>query len=253
MGKIVLITGGFDPIHSGHISYLKEASKLGDRLVVGLNSDDWLARKKGRAFLPYVERKAIVEGLQMVDWTIAFNDDDGSACDAIERILADTMDTVVFANGGDRNGENTPEYLRYKNIPDVEFVFNVGGDKTNSSSWILNRWRNDRFANRDWGQWKVYDEGLSWKVKQLTIDHGCSLSNQKHNNRSEHWYVLEGRIQIDLEWEDGTKESKILDANMTYTIDVGVWHKTTNIGTKPAVIAEIQFGGRCEESDIERK
>ena len=72
MYKTVLVTGGFDPIHSGHISYLREASKLGKRLIVGLNSDDWLARKKGRAFLPYEERKQIVEGptIQIISFPI---------------------------------------------------------------------------------------------------------------------------------------------------------------------------------------
>lgn len=253
MSKIVLVTGGFDPIHSGHISYLRDASRLGDRLVVGLNTDGWLERKKGRAFLPYEERKTIVEGLEMVDWTIPFNDDDNSACDAIDRILKDTIDTVVFANGGDRNGENTPEYFKYKNHPDVEFAFNVGGEKSNSSSWILNRWRNDRFAERNWGQWKVYDENRGWKVKQLSINPGQSLSNQMHEKRSEHWYVLEGEIQIELEWPDGRWQIQMLSQNTNFTIPVGVWHKTTNIGETQAKICEIQFGEKCDESDIFRK
>jgi|TARA_B100000085_G_scaffold72606_1_gene65042 D-beta-D-heptose 7-phosphate kinase/D-beta-D-heptose 1-phosphate adenosyltransferase len=256
MYKTVLVTGGFDPIHSGHISYLREASKLGKRLIVGLNSDDWLARKKGRAFLPYEERKQIVEGLEMVDSSLLFNDDDDSACDAIDKILRDTTDTVVFANGGDRNGENTPEYIKYKNHPDVEFAFNVGGEKTNSSSWILNRWRNDRFAERDWGQWKVYDEGKGWKVKQLVIYPGQALSNQKHNDRSEHWWVLEGNVQIDLRWDDGRSpdwQIQMLSRNTDFIIPSGVWHKTSNIGTDLAVIVETQFGDRCEESDIIRK
>ena len=103
MSKIVLVTGGFDPIHSGHISYLTQAKALGNRLVVGLNSDEWLSRKKGKAFLPYKERVAIVEALKVVDWIVEFDDSDDSAINAIDKILSDTMDTVVFANGGDRN------------------------------------------------------------------------------------------------------------------------------------------------------
>ena len=77
--KIVVVTGGFDPIHSGHISYLNHAKHLGDRLVVGLNSDPWLERKKGRAFMPWHERMAILGNLHMVDEVIKFNDDDGSS------------------------------------------------------------------------------------------------------------------------------------------------------------------------------
>jgi len=166
MSKIVLVTGGFDPIHSGHISYLSQAKKLGDRLVVGLNSDDWLARKKGKAFLPYEERVTIVEALEMVDWIIKFDDSDNSAINAIDKILSDTMDTVVFANGGDRNNENTPEFLKYQNHPDVEFVFGVGGDKTNSSSWILDEWKTQKTL-RDWGYWRVLDDKGTVKVKEL--------------------------------------------------------------------------------------
>ena len=246
--KIVLVTGGFDPIHSGHISYLRAASQLGNKLVVGLNTDEWLARKKGRSFLPYEERKIIVEGLEMVDWTIPFVDDDNSACDAIDRILKDTMDTVVFANGGDRNGENTPEYAKYKNHPDVEFAFDVGGEKIQSSSKILNRWRNDRFAERDWGQWKVYDEAKEWKVKQLVIYPGQSLSNQKHAKRNEFWHVLSGQCVLKLEDKD-----IILNANDSYSINKNEWHQGTNVGDILCNILEIQYGEECIESDIERQ
>jgi D-beta-D-heptose 7-phosphate kinase/D-beta-D-heptose 1-phosphate adenosyltransferase len=81
--KIVIVTGGFDPIHSGHIAYFEAAKKLGDRLVVGINSDAWLTRKKGRPFMPASERRAIIENLRMVDKVIEFDDADGTAIDAI--------------------------------------------------------------------------------------------------------------------------------------------------------------------------
>ena len=81
--KIVIVTGGFDPLHSGHIAYFQAAKALGHRLVVGLNSDDWLVRKKGRPFMPMTERRAIMENLAMVDRVIEFDDLDDSARDAI--------------------------------------------------------------------------------------------------------------------------------------------------------------------------
>jgi D-beta-D-heptose 7-phosphate kinase/D-beta-D-heptose 1-phosphate adenosyltransferase len=77
--RIVLVTGGFDPLHSGHIAYFKEAKKLGSKLVVGLNSDEWLTRKKGRPFLTIDERRTIVEALELVDSVITFDDSNGSA------------------------------------------------------------------------------------------------------------------------------------------------------------------------------
>ena len=87
MAKVVLITGGFDPIHSGHISYIRAARELGDTLVIGVNSDNWLVRKKGKAFLPSEERLTIMSELRSVDVLIVFDDSDGTAIDAIKLVL----------------------------------------------------------------------------------------------------------------------------------------------------------------------
>ena len=136
----IVATGGFDPIHTGHIKYLKEASLYGTRLVVGVNSDAWLIRKKGRAFMPFEERAAIVEALGCVDEVIAFDDSDGTAIDCLEQVKRNhPMDTIIFVNGGDRTSENIPEMA----VEGVEFEFGVGGtNKKNSSSWILKEWSN---------------------------------------------------------------------------------------------------------------
>lgn len=254
--RIVLVTGGFDPIHSGHISYLREAKKLGDKLFVGINSDAWLERKKGAAFLPYNERYMITGSLDMVDRIIPFNDDDNTACDAIEFILKTTSSDVIFANGGDRNNTTTPEYEKYSNHPSVEFAFGVGGDdKKNSSSWILDKWKTQK-TERDWGYWRVLDDKqprIGQKVKELVINPGCSLSDQKHAHRSEHWYVLEGQIKIQLELPNGIKRTREIGPHSTFIIPKNSWHKTTNIGNQLAHIVEIQYGNLCEESDIERR
>ena len=84
MNKVVLITGGFDPLHSGHIAYFRAAKELGDYLIVGINSDAWLERKKDRAFMNWNERATIVKNLKMVDYVIEFDDADGSARNAIQ-------------------------------------------------------------------------------------------------------------------------------------------------------------------------
>jgi len=83
INQVVLCTGGFDPLHSGHIEYLRDAKALGNILIVGVNSDAWLTRKKGRAFMPGPERVAILENLKFVDHCILFNDDDDTAIEAI--------------------------------------------------------------------------------------------------------------------------------------------------------------------------
>tara|TARA_Y100000385_G_scaffold291471_1_gene369686 strand:+ start:9378 stop:10139 length:762 start_codon:yes stop_codon:yes gene_type:complete len=253
MHNIVLVTGGFDPLHSGHISYLNEARKLGSKLVVGLNSDDWLARKKGYAFLPIEERKAIVEALGVVDYTITFNDDDGTSCDAIEKILANTDSNLIFANGGDRNNASTPEYERYNRDTRIEFVFGVGGnDKRNSSSWILDQWKTNK-TKRDWGYWRVLDDKGIIKVKELVIDPNQSLSDQRHFHRNEHWYVLEGDVVIDLEYPDKQWKIQMLSTHTSYVIDPKVWHRAYNPYDYPCHILEVQYGDKCIEEDIERR
>ena len=135
--KVSLVTGGFDPIHSGHLRYFTQAKDLSDYLVVGLNGDPWLKRKKGQYFQCWTERADILRHLDMVDAVISWDDEDNSACGAIAKCL-EISDKVIFCNGGDRIKTNTPEITGYGDDPRVEFKFAIGGDdKMNSSSWIL--------------------------------------------------------------------------------------------------------------------
>ena len=144
METVVLVTGGFDPLHSGHLAYLKAARNLGDKLIVGVNSDSWLERKKGKNFLPLAERFEIVSALKYVDNCILFNDNDDTAIEAIRNVvMLFPFDRIIFANGGDRKQGNVPEESFHKQFPEREIIFQygVGGtDKKNSSSWILQRW-----------------------------------------------------------------------------------------------------------------
>lgn len=253
MTRIVLVTGGFDPLHSGHIALFKHAKRLGNKLVIGLNSDAWLARKKGAAFMPFSERAAIIKELKVVDDVIDFDDSDGSANNAIYKLLSRYGEghKIVFANGGDRTPENIPEYI-YKNTPWVEFAFGVGGeDKKNSSSWILQEWKNPKTI-RDWGYWRVLDNKPQCKVKELVIEPGKSLSYQRHFKRSEHWYVLSGTCTMKTTW-NGSEQTVSIGTNQTYIIGKEVWHKAYNNGTEPCHILEVQYGELCTEEDIERK
>lgn len=146
---VVIVSGGFDPIHSGHIAYFNAAKALGDILVVGLNSDAWLRRKKGKEFLPFQERSDIISELRMVNIVSDFNDDDNTASDLIRIVLNMFPENyrVVFANGGDRTAVNIPEMDAVQD-PRLEFMFGVGGeDKKNSSSWILQNWEKDSSAS----------------------------------------------------------------------------------------------------------
>ena len=140
--KVSLVTGGFDPIHSGHLRYFERAKDFSDYLVVGLNGDPWLKRKKGQYFQCLTERADIIRHLDMVDAVISWDDADDSAIGAISKCL-EISDKVIFCNGGDRIKTNIPEILGYGDDPRVEFKFGIGGeDKMNSSSWILHNYFN---------------------------------------------------------------------------------------------------------------
>jgi cytidyltransferase-like protein len=244
--KIVLATGGFDPVHSGHIAYLKAARTLGDMLIVGINSDEWLERKKGRAFMPWNERLCVINNLAMVDEVYTFDDEDGSARHFIQQVRAHYPTAeLIFANGGDRTADNIPEMTE----SGVEFVFGVGGEnKANSSSWILEEWKAPKTL-RTWGHYRVLYEVVGTKVKELTVEPGKNLSMQRHNDRAEYWHVAEGRCMV----ENAHEERLILDMHQNYFIPRNAWHRLSNPFEQPCRIVEIQYGRACEETDIERR
>jgi D-beta-D-heptose 7-phosphate kinase/D-beta-D-heptose 1-phosphate adenosyltransferase len=255
MKKIVLVTGGFDPLHSGHISYLKAAKQLGDMLIVGVNSDEWLIRKKGAAFMPYSERAEIIRNLVSVDCVINFSDNDNSAKDAIITVRQQyPHDKIIFANGGDRNSKNIPE-MDFAD-DNIEFVFGVGGeDKKNSSSWILQEWKAPK-TERQWGYYRVLHEpNKNVKLKELTVEPGKSLSMQKHRKRKEFWFVSEGVASVWTVDPTSTDVEHIGDyiAHQYLHINYEQWHQLRNETNKPLKIIEIQYGDACVEEDIERK
>lgn len=251
--KIVLVTGGFDPLHSGHIEYFTEAKKLGDILVVGINSDEWLTRKKGKPFMPLRERISIISALSVVDDVLTWDDNDNSACGAIFKLMSTSGygQEIIFANGGDRTKENIPEMTTFQDS--VEFVFGVGGeDKKNSSSWILEEYKYPKTI-RNWGWYRVLDEQKGYKVKELVIEPGKSLSMQRHEHRAEHWYVLKGEVTIGtLDVSSDLDDTHKLKQNQSTTIEVNEWHQGINHTKELCHILEVQYGSRCEESDIIR-
>jgi cytidyltransferase-like protein len=251
INRVVLVTGGFDPLHSGHIEYLKAARQLGDMLVVGINSDAWLKRKKGRAFMPSKERIAIIENLKMVSHCILFDDDNGSAIEAIRNVkMMYPNSQIIFANGGDRTPDNIPEMSE----SDVTFEFGVGGeDKKNSSSWILEEWKAPK-TERPWGYYRVLHEVSGTKVKELTINPGFSLSMQRHYDRTEEWMIADGRCMVEQHVLPSNQLIQItLTKHQTHHVSVEKWHRLFNPFNEPCKIVEIQYGIACTEDDIERR
>jgi cytidyltransferase-like protein len=249
--SISVVSGGFDPIHSGHIAYIEAARKFGDKLIVCLNSNDWLTKKKGRFFLPFSERKTILEALSGVDLVVEFDDSDGSCINGLLNIKEEyPEDKITFCNGGDRTEHNIPEL----SIEGIHFEFQVGGDdKRNSSSKILNDWLAIK-EERAWGDYSVLFNNGTVKVKELSISPNSGMSFQRHFERQEIWFVHSGSCKVFLQ-DKSQKNSteKILKQGDLLSLPLMCWHQITNPFDEICKIIEIQYGSRVEEADIERQ
>jgi cytidyltransferase-like protein len=251
--SIVIVSGGFDPVHSGHIKMIEDARQYG-RVVIALNSDEWLIQKKGQPFMPFAERKAVLNQFKNILSVIEFDDSDGSATDSIQKVLdMFPNNNVIFANGGDRNDKNIPELDNFVDNTRVSFKFGVGGtDKANSSSWILQEWKSPKIT-RVWGYYRIlHEDGVETKVKELVVNPGSQLSLQRHKKRSEHWIVTGGVATIRVGSECDYLTSKRLAKHQEIDIPVGMWHQLINSTDTPLKIVEIQHGNLCIEEDIER-
>ena len=156
--SVIILSGGFDPVHKGHLRMFREASWLGHHVIVGLNSDEWLTRKKGKPFMEFEERKEIIEGFKYVNQVLPFDDKDDTACDLIRRVHSlydgdehehDYEDVghagmlgyyqIYFANGGDRGKGNVPEVDTCETL-NVTMLWGIGGGKIQSSSDLTKNW-----------------------------------------------------------------------------------------------------------------
>lgn len=215
--KRIVISGGFDPIHPGHIAMIEDAAKYGEVHIVA-NSDAWLVRKKGFFFQPWVDRKKILEAY--TPHVHAVDDSDGTVCEALHRIKPD-----YFGNGGDRTNKNTPE-LEVCQKHNIEPIFSLGGGKYSSSSEVNAK---NKVETR-WGWYSVIVDMPKLKVKILNVDAGKTLSLQKHDLRSEFFFMPNGEVRINLP---------------------GVWHKLTAPENEDLTVVEVQIG-TSEEDDEER-
>jgi len=131
---IMILSGGFDPIHKGHVRMFKAAKNMSHKVILGLNSDNWLVRKKGKTFMNWAERAEILRGFKYIDEVVSFNDDDESAMDLLVRIQRLYPEcSLSFGNGGDRTERNIPE-MAYCGAYNIALEFYVGGGKVQSSS-----------------------------------------------------------------------------------------------------------------------
>ncbi|MEK9779881.1 MAG: adenylyltransferase/cytidyltransferase family protein [Gammaproteobacteria bacterium] len=248
--KIAVVSGGFDPLHSGHIAYIESAAKFGDKLYVCLNSDAWLTAKKGKPFMPFQERESVLRALYFVDEVIDFDDSDGSCIKGLEKIQNLLPNSkIIFCNGGDRTKSNIPE----SKVKGIELVFGVGGNfKSNSSSKILNEWFSNE-EKRVWGSFKTLLTNSELKVKELIINPEQGMSFQRHFHRSEVWYVSKGSCSVFLQSaEDKNPVLHKLETGDVLKVPIMTKHQIINYSSEPCHIIEVQHGTRVDENDIER-
>jgi mannose-6-phosphate isomerase-like protein (cupin superfamily) len=191
----------------------------------------------------------------MVDGTVEFNDSDGTAKNAIRKIrLNYPSDTIIFANGGDRNETNIPEIDVHD--PDLQFVFGIGGtDKINSSRLLLDEWKSPK-TERPWGYYRIlHNVDTHVKVKELTVEPKMCLSMQRHQKRAEFWFVAEGEATVyTVDPYNTDYDLMASPARHQHTwIEYNEWHMLCNETDQPLKIIEIQYGENCAEEDIERK
>lgn len=235
--KTICVSGGFDPLHEGHLAMFREAAKHGPLTVI-INSDEWLLRKKGFVFLPWEQRAALIADLRYVAAVSRVDDTDNTVCEALRR-----LNPRYFANGGDRKPDNTPEMELCEKLG-IEMLFHIGGEKADSSSEIARK----AWVTRLWGRYVTLDEGKGYKVKKIILDPGKSISLQYHNHRSEYWYMTgpNARVQLDNTTHDIAPHTKPVQ------VEKGMVHCLSNTGSTPLTVIEIQSGDYLEEDDIIR-
>jgi len=248
----VIVSGGFDPIHLGHLNLINEASKLG-KVIVIVNSDEFLLKKKGFYLIPSNERVEIIKNLKNVTSVFLSIDKDASVSESIKTLAADkSFNIKFFANGGDRKNESDIPEKKICEENDIKLIFDVGGGKTQSSSSlfkeaidIFNFYKN--YTKKPWGSYLNLLKESNFLVKKILVDVNEEISYQSHKYRDEHWILVDGSLEV-----INGSSTRILKSNDYDFIKRGAKHKIKNIGSSTAVMIEIQFGDKIDENDINR-
>ncbi len=266
--RILVTSGGFDPIHAGHVSHLQDFKSIpASHHIIALNGDSWLERKKGLHFMPWVQRARVIEAMSVGECHYAQAEDD-TVCRFLTELRNEyPFARIIFCKGGDRNAENIPEMQ----VEGIEFVFGVGGSsKKQSSSHFLESYyqrrlslENDkRTVDRPWGWYMdlmslgvdLDLEKTTTKVKVLTMNPKSEMSVQRHKHRSELWFVESGTLVAKVENKAGGQnpDTVIMSRGKYYHIPTKTWHQLTNPSNELVIVIEIQDGTDCNENDIER-
>lgn len=245
----VAVSGGFDPVHVGHLRMLKKARQLGDKLVVILNNDNWLRQKKGYVFMSAKERAEILLSLPFVDKVYITKhkrkDSDMSVCKALT-----ALHPAVFANGGDRKGKKDIPESKTCEDAGIKMVFGVGGGKVQSSSWMIrDASRPISRTERPWGEYYGWDRGVGWNLKTVYVKPGKRLSLQYHHHRAEYWLLVEGDATATIRKQgEALKRLPLVQGEVVH-VDTKVVHRLES--KNGGIIVEVAIGD-FDEEDIVR-
>ena len=246
---IALLSGGFDPVHIGHLAMIKEAKEIANEVVILLNSDNWLTRKKGKPFMSSNQRANILDEFKSVSKVIIqTNDDDDSSNNAIKKFHELNDDKkICYCNGGDRSQESKIREAKLCKSLNIDLKFGIGGvQKIESSSKLIKNHLSE-VDNRPWGNFHIIAKGNGYQIKEINVLSGKRLSLQKHQHRSEYWQVISGKGLVHIE-----SDLHELKPNESIFIPKGNLHRLENNGDEILTIIEIQIGNKILEDDIER-
>jgi len=243
-----LVSGGFDPVHVGHLRMFQDAKKIADNVVLLLNNDEWLTRKKGKPFMTQNQRKEILEEFKSISRVIIQKTSEPSSSQAIEEFVSNNPNkNICYCNGGDRSNVNN---IREEDIClklGVDMQFGIGGEKKIESSSNLTKNYLGEIEKKPWGNYHIIARNLGYQIKEIKVSVDSKLSLQKHNNRAEFWQIIRGKCKVTV--DDRHQE---LRENEHVYIPKNTFHRIENTGDNELVFVEIQLGDDLEEDDIIR-
>ena len=243
-----LVSGGFDPVHVGHLRMFKGASKLANKVIVLLNNDDWLIKKKGKPFMNENQRKEILEEFKSIYEVIIQSSSEKSSSQAIEDFVKRNPDKkICYCNGGDRsNIKNILEAAICEQL-NIRLEFGVGGEEKIESSSKLTKNYLGNVEERPWGNYHIIAKNTGYQIKEIIVFKNSKLSLQKHKSRSEFWQIVKGKSKITID----QKEYYLKEKEHVY-IPKNSIHRIENIGEEKLIFIEIQLGEDLNEEDIIR-
>ena len=243
-----LVSGGFDPVHVGHLRMFQNAKDLSDHVIILLNNDEWLIKKKGKPFMNQDQRKEILCQFKSISEVIIQTSNEESSSLAIEEfVIKNPNKSICYCNGGDRSNIRNINESNICQKLGVDLHFGIGGEEKLESSSKLTKNYLGNVEKKPWGNYHVIAKNTGYQIKEIKVNTKSKLSLQKHKGRSEFWQIVSGKSKITIE----NKEYFLKEKEHIF-IPENIIHRIENIGKEDLIFIEIQLGSNLKEDDIIR-